>query len=654
MASNRLNLSPEGFSIPDVSQKVYSTFEEIGIPPEDFGKSFQFSRNLISDPSEIVREINVPEVFDPKAEFVYNFYLKDERVSPPAVTDLPLDKTSRYVLMSWKLPTVSEFLVENSTELKNQSGANLSLSSNAEKIVSEDDFFNPGYVSHTFSNVDLIEQGASDLENYSRISRHDAESVFGMTKYQIREITDTQVDDTFARYMNDVAAAYSTLADFPTTSLGLRIFDKEGNPSDKDDLFASISKSLSLNVKINGTVVPDIFCESRVKSDTNNLERLKVSYANSLRIVRSENLQISAVQNDCGKTTSLNLTQPVKLVGYVIDRFIVTTEGIKKDASFYVEDVQKTQYVDRTPLYGVTYIYSIRVVASVKILSYDASGVIVDVSTIYVSSRPTSLPIECFEYTPPPEPDNIRFTFDYVKRNLTIHWDTPVNPQKDIKQFQVFRRKSIKEPFELIAQYGFDRSIAGPGGSRYKTGERVDANNYVSMNPDDKYLVIDTNPGQENEKPVYMHVDEDFTVDPEFFVSSEYIYALAAVDAHGMISNYSSQHYVTFDPYKNRLMSKVICDAGSPRQYPNMNLKMDAFKDVISVSGDASRQLKVYFTPEYLKVRDDSKPTPRITKIIEGQNQNNDSYYLLQLINLDNQKVQMLKINVRDTKGLTT
>lgn len=654
MTTSRLKLSDK-FSIPQFSEKAYSYSEEIGIPPEDFGKSHQFSRSLSSNPSEILREINIPEISGPTSEFVYNFYVKDERVSPPLSLDLPLNKSPRYVIMSWNLPKVSDFIIDSSQELKSQpNNSSLSISQNSEKIVSEDNFFNPGYINHTFSNVDAIEQGSTDLENYSRIARHDAESISKMSKYQIKEMAESKVDDSYSRYLSDVAEAYSSLTDFPKTSLGLRVFDKEGIPNDKDDLLASISNSLSLNMKINGAVVPDIFNDSRAKNDSANLERLRVSYANSLKVIRSENLQISAVQNDCSKTTSLNLTQPVKLVGYVIDRFIVNQDGIRKDSTFYVEDIQQTQFVDKTPLYGVTYIYSVRVVASVKILSYDASGVIVDVSTVYVSSRPTSFPVECFEYTPPPEPDNIRFTFDYVKRNLTIHWDTPVNPQKDIKQFQIFRRKSIREPFELIAQYGFDRSIAGPNGDRYKTGERVDANNYKSMKQEDKYLVIDTNPGQENEKPVYMHVDEDFTVDPEFYVSSEYIYALSSIDAHGMISNYSSQHYVTFDPYKNRLMSKVICDAGSPRQYPNMKLKMDAFRDVISASGDAARQIKVYFTPEYLSVRDDSKPTPRITKIVEGQNVNSNSYYLLQLINLDNQKVQMLKINIRDIQGLTT
>jgi hypothetical protein len=233
-----------------------------------------------------------------------------------------------------------------------------------------------------------------------------------------------------------------------------------------------------------------------------------------------------------------------------------------------------------------------------------------------------------------------------------IHWDMPVNPQRDVKQFQVFRRKSIREPFELIAQYGFDRSETGNGATgRYKTGERVDANNIENMNVDDLYLVKEQDPRiVEMSYPVFMHVDEEFTVDSEFFTSSEYIYSICSVDAHGMISNYSSQHHVVFDPYMNKLVTKVVCDAGSPRPYPNMNLRMDAFKDVLSVSGDSARKLDVYFTPEYLGVKDDRNMK---YKVVEAQTTNQNPYYVLQLINLDNQKTQILKINVKDPQNLT-
>jgi hypothetical protein len=81
-----------------------------------------------------------------------------------------------------------------------------------------------------------------------------------------------------------------------------------------------------------------------------------------------------------------------------------------------------------------------------------------------------------------------------------------------------------------------------------------------------------------------------------------------------------------------------------------MNLKADAFKDTIKVEGEASRQLNVYFTPEYLTVKDERNIS---YKIVEAQTTNSNPYYLLQLINLDNQKMQLLKINIKDPQNLT-
>jgi len=481
-------------------------------------------KSKMSDPSSSLDEVNVPEVKDQKSEFVYNFYTRDERVNPPPVRkgrESSLSNIARYVTINWTSPSLSEF--ETSKE-SIAAETFFRIEDCAGSIVSEDNFFNPGFINHTFSNIDIVEQGASDLESYSRISRHDAESVSKMSKYQIQEAAaqGSADDTTYQNGLKDVTDTYTILSDFPKTSLGLRVYDERNNLSDNDDLISSIAEDLSLNMKINSTVIPDIFENSREKVTGDNLKSLNESHARSMIGKNNAALIINPVSNDSSLTSTSYLTQPVKLIGYIVDRYEVRNDGIKKDKTYYIEDIQQTRFQDTTVLYGKTYIYSIRVVAAVKLLTYKADGVSVDSSLIYVSSRPVSSPVECYEYTPPPEPNNIKFLFDYKKRNLKILWDTPVNHQRDVKQFQVFRRKSIKEPFELIAQYGFDLSVAGPEGRRYTTGERVDANK-PDMLPEDNYLVHRQDPVIDKEYPVYMHVDEDFSVDTEFFRSSEYI-----------------------------------------------------------------------------------------------------------------------------------
>jgi hypothetical protein len=119
-----------------------------------------------------------------------------------------------------------------------------------------------------------------------------------------------------------------------------------------------------------------------------------------------------------------------------------------------------------------------------------------------------------------------------------------------------------------------------------------------------------------------------------------------------MISNYSSQYRVTFDPFRNKLKIEMICDEGSPRAYPNMNLKIDAFKDSINTGGDETKQLQIYFTPEYLNVVDERGKNFRV---VEAQKPgvSDKPYYLMQIINLDNQIAQIIKINVLDPNQLT-
>jgi hypothetical protein len=336
-------------------------------------------------------------------------------------------------------------------------------------------------------------------------------------------------------------------------------------------------------------------------------------------------------------------------VGYIIDRYRYSskTSSFFLEETFYIEDPQTMGMDDTSVLYGETYVYSIRSIAAVRLLTYVQDSTNSSVGVYYVSSKTISSSAECFEYIPPPEPNDIRFIFDYLKRSLHIVWDTPVNPQGDIKQFQIFRRSSIKHPFELIAQIGFDRTKLGPGtDGRYKTGEIVDANNLLGTPADLKYLISD------NDFAQYSFVDEDFTVDPELYISSDYIYALCSIDAHGIISNYSTQYQVTFDSYKNKIVTRAVCDAGSPRPYPNMNLRMDAFKDVLSLQGDSTKQVDVYFSPDYFRVKDSSG---HVTDIVEAQYASAPakSYYVMQLINLDNQKTNLVQISILDPERLT-
>lgn len=594
----------------------------------------------MSDPSISIDEINIPEVKNLTAQFIYNYYAVDERVTPTPLNGKQLDKIPRYVLLKWTPPALSSFESNNSSQQSRVSEPTIqeNIQQNHKKILSEDDSLNLKYLSHTFSNVKDITQGATDLENWSRLTGSPSESMFGMSRDIINQmITDANVSKTLK--IENLLESYSKLANFPKQSLGLRIIDNNKNEvRDEEDFLSSISKTTSLRVKLHSSILPDVFEASSIKQEYSNIDKFKEAYADVIARGNQDwnGVDISPVRIDSSSKFQY-LSNPVKITGYIIDRYESTPNGLVKGPTFFIEDPKISSYVDRTVLYGKTYAYSVRVIASVQILLYEepsSRSNSTNLCTVFVSSKPISEPIECFEYVPPPPPDDIKFFFDYLKRNLIITWNVISNTQRDIKQFQILRRKSIKEPFELIKQIGFDNSDVGPEGRRYTTSERIDANNVANMSEEDKMLVLSL------EEPIYTFVDEEFRVDDEFFVSSEYIYSICCVDAHGLISNYSNQYLVRFDSNKNTLNVELVCYSGSPRQYPNMNLKVDTFKDVLDFEGKDNKKIQVVFMPEYLKLKDSIDPRKTYSVV------NKDDYYLLQLINVDNQKLEMLKIKI--------
>jgi hypothetical protein len=604
----------------------------------------------ISDPSKNVTEVHIPRPTEFEARFVYNFYSVDERTTPSTGDKNVLENIPRYVKLSWTTPKLSTHELQKGSTLRGLENAMTPLADNQDKIVREDNFFNRGYLSYTFSDIDAIAQGANDLENYSRINDPPTESVFEMAQTRVKElITDgVGLDELYASQIPSFIDAYQHLADFPKDSLGLRVFDQSGRQIDKDDLMRTISNNLSLNVRVNHTVLQDVFKNSSLKSKTDGIKSLSSRLKSSLaRYNDNKSGDVYVLPVSESETYMPNDRPPIKIMGYAIDRYLSMPDRFTKERTFYVENALVSEFYDTEVLYGLTYVYTIRTITSVNILSQDDTDVKPTVLELFVSSRPTSTPVECFEYTPPPHPTNLSFTYDYNRSALVIVWDTPLNTQLDIKQFQVFRRSTIDAPFELIAQYCFDKSYPGKfGESKYTTGEIVDGNS-SDVPPEYAYLLRTT------ESTAFRHIDEDFVVDTEFLESPTYIYSVCAIDAHGMVSAYSEQKMVTFDQYKNRLVVTLVAEAGAPRPYPNMTLKLDAFKDTLRVEGVDTRSMAVHFNPDFLTVADDNGTQHKIVEAQSFAHPDEKPYYLMQIINLDNQKTQILKIVVKDPRNLT-
>jgi hypothetical protein len=237
------------------------------------------------------------------------------------------------------------------------------------------------------------------------------------------------------------------------------------------------------------------------------------------------------------------------------------------------------------------------------------------VSFLVGSKFTPEVKVNTVEMVPPPPPADFNVAWDYGERALRCTWNLPVNPQQDIKYIQLFRRKSIADPFQLIKMWDFNNTNTKIELSEYPLPELVErTSSFVG-----------------------------FYMDHEFGKDSNYIYAVAAIDAHGLTSNYSLQLQVSFDRFANRLVKKLVSVSGAPKQYPNAYLNADTFVDTMKDSGHTN--IRVVFNPEYLTLLDGLGADLGLLKTnrLNGK-------YRLQLINVDLQTQASVDIALQDVR----
>jgi hypothetical protein len=317
-----------------------------------------------------------------------------------------------------------------------------------------------------------------------------------------------------------------------------------------------------------------------------------------------------------------NFTGIKKLQGYEIKKVRIEQDGNRvTQPAIYIENPEIGNYTDAKVMYGKTYEYTIRSIFSLTILADDPNNEkgTLQPATVLIASKPMVRRVKTIEERPPNPPINIKYFYDYEKNGLRLIWDMPTNTQRDIKRFQIFRRKSILDPFELIMEFNFDDKLP----PKFSSGEAIHESLRVKTN------------------------DYVFTyLDREFNKKSKYIYAMCSIDAHGMTSNYSIQIETTFDKFKNVLVKKFISYAGAPKQYPNFVLQNTLVHNSIRDSNHS--KLKVYFDPEYLSVYKENGATKDKYRLISTRDYGK---YRLEFINIDLQKNTGIDIII-DSKEL--
>jgi hypothetical protein len=607
-----------------------------------------------SKPSNPAFSINVPEVKQINCKFNYNFYVKDESVNEISGVPSPflqkdpeqLDTTlanfnlrvPRFVEVTWAIPPTKNEI--------NSYFSNINLKNKFDNIVSEDRLLSSKFIAYTFSQLDPIENAYKDINANYKFGQNQANTVDEFLKGMLSNKQDA-VDSSSSLYalkeeIKNAIETVQAIGSSPDSGYNLKFYDKQGNLiSDKSGFAQALAnKKAFLTTQINALVIPDVFADTNVKpstiSEMQNFYNQAFSKGDALLNANDFYVSPIHVGNSLTSEQAKTAKTLTKIIGYIVDRYEAVDEGFIKDKTFIFNGQNINRFTDISVKYSSTYFYSIRTVAAISIPGYNPANTGINYITYLLSSKATTNYVRCVEDVPPPAPVDVNFVWDYKKSKLQVVWGMPPNSQRDIKQFQIFRRKSIYEPFELLEQQCFDFSE-----KKYLSGEAIDGN-IPSPNEEQKSYV------KYQQTPSMHYIDNDFVVDIDLLSSSKYIYSICAIDAHGYSSTYSAQFEVTFDFFKNIIVKKLISIAGAPKPYPNLKLKIDLFKDVIKVSGQASKKMKVYFKPECYKIQYNKNLLQRV--VLSKQD---GAFYTMQFINLQNQKSEQLKIEINDPQSFT-
>lgn len=610
-----------------------------------------------SDPSDPISVIRIPTVSEFVCKFYYNYYTRDESVNgSPEIPEIYQKQNAydiniynvsfnqrvpRYIQLFWTLPPTN-FDEEDA----NYSFKNFTIRDNFRRILNEGNFIGSKYIPYKFSGTDVLEDASADINNDGNID------LFSSNNLSQTGIIDSYVKNYLDYYKTtggpqtkeesikkQIAKAVETiehLGDRPNVNFAYKFFDQNGNKiKDFSGFDQLISGTESLYSQINSLVLPDLFQKTIIPKTTLETFQKYFNNAKGPFSELEETVQPFHISED--DVDYNNLASFKKIIGFTIDKFEQVGQNLIKLDTIIVDSKKLyNQFIDFNVKYNSTYHYSIKTIAVIESPAYIKEIDQIKRVSYLVASRPVTYKVAAEKDLIPPEPPSrLDFFWDYKNKKLKIAWNYPVSIQRDVGQFQVLRRKNIYEPFEVIYQRHFDKSDV-----RYPTGEIIDGNSTNIPAEYRKYVSFD-------DYPYTFAYDDDFILDIDLLTTSKYIYAIAVIDTHGIISNYSAQFEVSFDFFANKLVKKMISRAGAPRQYPNLKLNIDLFKDTIS-PGKTSKNLRIYFNPDYFKTYTYS--TSFINNLL-GTNQSK-SYYKMQFINTQNQKTASLKITVDDPKNL--
>ena len=620
-----------------------------------------------SFPSVPALRVNVPEIQDSKATFKYNFFVPDEREvinNDGKIIDVSVsrsdeiffqmnnDRMSRYVELSFKPPKKYSRI----GALRNSNTVSLNL----DKILVEG-----GSNSSDYTSFELLDTGA-EKQLYDIMNGALLITEVGDTKDSPQDgynkLLEAQKDGSvtgeekklIASALKGIQSKGYTVAASDTSP---EVAETAGDLTSRQNFSMQMHNLVFDQVIKSGLRIPDsifqdeysfittksskISAQAKVKNSSNSMsEKL---YTTQVKAIEVKQISQEGKRPDFKTATKSTLPDysmypEIKHAGYIIKKLEVLENDAYADRGYLVSDNPDGLFiVDKNVRYGGVYVYEIRSIYQVKMIAEtrvqnDASLDTVSIVTALIASEGSSASVSCFETVPPPPPTNLNISFDNKTRKPFVSWQFPINPQRDIKRFQIFKRHSVSEPFTLITEYDFDNSTI-----KSSVAEKAQEQNLISFNS--PRISFTDNTWQSGQKPIY---------------------AIACVDAHGLSSNFSAQMQFEYIVRLNKVKNTLVSYPNAPKPYPNILLNRDSFQDAMKVSG--YDRMKVFLDPEYYKVSKSIKnASGKVDKSLEQDlnfisiNAQEDTYKI-HILNLDLQKDKILNIRIGDFSGspLTT
>lgn len=588
-------------------------------------------------PSLPVTSIDLPEIKEFNYDFVYNFFTTDE-LTNANITTLANPNTvefsknvPRYVKLSWSKVIVA------SAEKSRTDFIGISIQKNAAKVIDEEDFYVKAFSNFQQQETNFVTQTQSYMSRlYEQLNYNRRNASLNDAYKAIHESTPELLSQEFiSKYLN-YAQSNAT-----------RTSQESSSPIDDMQMKNIV---VPVTKKIYGTMLHEkLLNDSLTPLNKNIIDAVAQKFEDQAS-VRDYANRFNGSQYDLTLQTPVstkvedvntNNNFAYEATGYIIDRYRMENSSLVEKKTFYIENPETNELFDTEILYNQKYVYNIKVVTAIQTLAFDPEQKINFVGTYLVAGKVMRTVANCVDENPAQPPTDFFIQWDYSLKKLVLSWNFPNDIRRHIKYFQVFRRKNVGSvrpaqlPFELVKMYDFN-DLQQASGVIYNIAGNV----FKFVNGEDAIdMSVVT---RVNDLKNLSVVTPTCFIDEEFNKEDYYIYAVAAVDAHGITTNYSNQIGVKFNVQRNTIGRVDISEPGAPKPYPNLYLNKDTFIDTIKNEGYS--QVTVVFNPEYIDLQRQSGEDLNVLRY------GPDNFYRLQLINTDLQQDQFIDIKITDER----